>query len=470
MKVTTVSNEGNERLIVIFAGWAMDFRPFASLRRDGYDIAVAWDYRPGEKDSGTWDFALKYSEICVFAWSLGIIHALLPPLLEAKVTRRVAINGSEIPVDDFCGIPHAIFKGTLDGLTERSLSKFYYRVCGSRAAFDSFCANMPERPLDELLDELASFTRLKPRHLRWDVALIARNDSIFPYENLAKAWSNTPVVVSDGAHLPDFQKIIQEYTVDKHSVGERFGRRRETYDAAAPVQRHMADSLLQLIESQGVAERISARGARTIELGCGTGLLSRSLDLICGNEATLELRDLSGPTPLPHRPFCEGDAETGLWNEPGNSADAIISASTVQWFNSPSRFIEECMRILKPGGTLLFSTFLPGNLAEVAQATGRSLPLPDIAHWHSYLPEGLRPVSEEEASHTLHFASPVDVFRHLRSTGVNSLGNGSENLRKALNSYAVESDGTANATYRTYILMLRKNDSCQRPMTSAETI
>ena len=65
------------------------------------------------------------------------------------------------------------------------------------------------------------------------------------------------------------------------------------------------------------------------------------------------------------------------------------------------------MRILKPGGTLLFSTFLPGNLAEVAQATGRSLPLPDVAHWHSYLPEGLRPVSEEEASHTLHFASPA---------------------------------------------------------------
>ena len=153
-------------------------------------------------------------------------------------------------------------------------------------------------------------------------------------------------------------------------------------------------------EPQAVAERISTRGVRAIEIGCGTGLLSRSLDLICGNEATLELRDLSGPTPLPHRPFCEGDAETGLWNEPGNSADAIISASTVQWFNSPSRFIEECMRILKPGGTLLFSTFLPGNLAEVAQATGRSLPLPDVAHWHSYLPEGLRPVSEEEASHT----------------------------------------------------------------------
>ncbi len=29
MKVTTVSNEGNERLIAIFAGWATDFRPYA---------------------------------------------------------------------------------------------------------------------------------------------------------------------------------------------------------------------------------------------------------------------------------------------------------------------------------------------------------------------------------------------------------------------------------------------------------
>ena len=201
---------------------------------------------------------------------------------------------------------------------------------------------------------------------------------------------------------------------------------------------------------------MSAPGARTIELGSGTGFLSRHLDRICGNDATLELWDLAGPSPVPGRTFREGDAETGLWNEADASADVILSASTVQWFNSPSRFIGECMRILRPGGIILFSTFLPGNLAEVAQATGRSLPLPDAPDWHKYLPEGLEILAEQSGTHTLRFASPVEVFRHLRSTGVNSLGSGDENLRKALSSYPVGPDGSASATYRTYILMLRK--------------
>ena len=458
MKVNIVSNEGNERLILIFAGWAMDERPFVSLRRDGYDIAVAYDYRPMSDNNARdiWNFALKYCEICVFAWSLGVTQAALPPELEAKVTRRVAINGSETPVDDCYGIPHAIFKGTLEGLSERSLNKFYYRVCGSRAAYDTFCTNMPERPLNELSEELASFLDMIPRHMRWDVALIARNDSIFPFENLARAWKDVPTIISDGPHLPDFQKIIYEYTINKQCVGERFCRRRQSYDDAAPVQRIMVDRLLQEIAAHGLAKKMSAAGARTIELGCGTGLLSRHLDRICGSDAMLELRDLTGPSPLSHRHFGEGDAESGLWKEKDESADVIVSASTVQWFNSPSRFLSECARILRPGGVLLFSTFLPGNLAEVAEATGRSLPLPDASAWHSYMPAELKTVSEESGSHTLHFASPVEVFRHLRSTGVNSLGNGGENLRKALDSYPLESDGTAIATYRTYILMLRK--------------
>lgn len=121
-------------------------------------------------------------------------------------------------------------------------------------------------------------------------------------------------------------------------MGERFCRRRQSYDEAAPVQRLMVDSLLHKIADYGLAEKMSATDARTIELGCGTGLLSRHLDEICGNNAKLELWDLTGPSPLPKRPFREGDAETGLWLEADSSADVIVSASTVQWFNSPTRF------------------------------------------------------------------------------------------------------------------------------------
>ena len=55
------------------------------------------------------------------------------------------------------GIPDDVFDGTLAGLDERNLTKFYRRVAGSRAAFESFSAKMPRRSVAELKEELASF-------------------------------------------------------------------------------------------------------------------------------------------------------------------------------------------------------------------------------------------------------------------------------------------------------------------------
>ena len=69
MKSEFVSQSGAGRLILVFAGWAMDSRPFAGLQRPGYDIAVLWDYSSLNID---WSFVGPYSEICVVAWSLGV--------------------------------------------------------------------------------------------------------------------------------------------------------------------------------------------------------------------------------------------------------------------------------------------------------------------------------------------------------------------------------------------------------------
>ncbi len=45
---------------------------------------------------------------------------------------------------------------------------------------------------------------------------------------------------------------------------------------------------------------------------------------------------------------------------------AIISASTVQWFNSPRRFLRRALRALKPGAMLAISTFGPDTYRELA--------------------------------------------------------------------------------------------------------
>ena len=54
-------NRGCRRLILIYAGWAMDWRPFRGLEAHGYDIAVVWDYRELTADWS--DILRRYDEV-----------------------------------------------------------------------------------------------------------------------------------------------------------------------------------------------------------------------------------------------------------------------------------------------------------------------------------------------------------------------------------------------------------------------
>ncbi len=457
MKTAIISHTGSRRLILIFAGWGMDARPFAGLSRNGYDIALVWDYRDLHFDTS---FVAPYSEICLIAWSLGVRAAaeVLAPL-EHKITRRVAVGGTLVPVDDHRGIPEAVFRGTLEGLSERSLDKFYRRMAGTRAACDEFMRKRPNRDIDGLADELRAFLERGPADttFRWDLALVGKNDAIFQAENQIEAWQGTPVRVYEGSHLPDFAKLIETYVVDKKLVSERFGRRRGAYEGAAPVQSAIVERLWQAMTRAGATE--TARNI--LEVGCGSGFLSRRLAASLAAGASLELWDIAGDSPVEGDgvSFCRCDAELAASNLAPGSLDLICSASTVQWFNSPARFFDSCLRALRPGGYLAVTTFCRGNLAEVEQSTGVGLPLYTPEEWLGAVPAGFEKIECEAYDHCLEFESPLDVFRHLHDTGVNSLGGDHErvSLRKALAAYPCSgTDGRATLTYRPIIMIFRK--------------
>ncbi len=457
-----VSQTGSRRVILFFAGWAMDAAPFEGLRRPGYDIAVFWDYRDLYQD---WSILKDYDEVCLVAWSFGVYAASVALAgIERRITLRIAINGTLAPVDRLTGIPPRIFQGTLDSLNERNLYKFNRRMCGSSEAFAAVMEHAPKRNIDELRDELKAMNPVSmfaPDQIKhWDVALISTDDAIVPCVNQWRAWQHTTVRMLEGYHLVDFQRILDHFVIDKVNMGECFERGFKSYDRNADVQRRIVELMEMLARRSSLGAHIALPGARVLEIGSGTGSLSRIVDAICGPLSYFEMWDIAGRQPVEGRlrAFKCYDAETAIRRVPACSFDCVVSASTIQWFNSPKNFLHECCRVLAPGGYMLLSTFVEGNLATVAAASGRSLPLLSAREWENALPEGFEVGYFETIERTLRFDTPIEAFEHLRSTGVNSLGRSSQamSMSAIIRRFPQSLDGTYRINYRCLVMLLRK--------------
>ncbi len=442
---------GSDRLILILAGWAMDANPFRFLKRPGYDIAVVWNYDSTEAD---WSFTESYREICLVAWSLGVAAAGITEPISGRITRRIAVAGTPVPIDDRTGIPRAIFEGTRRALSPAGLRKFYRRVAGSASAFESFMENAPERNIEELGAELDYFLSEDAPHssgLPWDMAIVPENDAIFPPENQLRAWQNVMTYRIDSPHLPPFQEILDNYIIDKELTGERFRRNSGTYEANATVQSYMVRELADIIPLDG-----TLRFHNAYEPGCGQGALTRLLEPVCDDLLTCDIAHAPSST-APHTRFILTDAELLTATLAAESMDLIASASVVQWFNSPRNFFEECYRVLRPGGLLAIATFCRGNLEQVAQCTGVELPLPDARGWLNLLPPRMKVLYSHDYSVNETFNSPMEVFRHLRLTGVTALDSkdASSRLRRGLAEYPCV-DGKYPLIYRPIIFIAQK--------------
>lgn len=437
----------SKRLISVFLGWAMDYRPFARLHRPGYDLVLLWDYTDSHFDFSEWD---DYDEIVVFGWSMGVYFcAEFPPEIERKVTRRIAVNGTMTPMHDYCGIPVDIFMGTLAGLSERNLEKFYMRVCGSREAYNAFKAHRPERDINQLRRELEGMTKLEPREGRFDLALIGNADAIFPPQNQESGWLGTPKCVFHGPHMPDFQSLIDRYVVDKEMVKQRFCDGASTYESEAVVQREMVEEMVGLLGTR--------RFGRILEVGCGTGLLSRKLKDYATEH--FEMWDICPVTPYEGAQVLVTDAENAIKDVAPESFDLIASASAIQWFNSPINFMANAAKALRPDGLLVIGTYLEGNLEEITSLMSHSLPLMSELEWVSAIPRQYDIEEIKSWSRVVEFDTPIEAFRHLKLTGVNSLGRTSGQevpLRNIIGRYTPAPSGKWQLTYCPVIMILKK--------------
>ncbi len=422
MNLSFINRGDNRRLILIFAGWGMDANPFRGLVREGYDIAVAWDYTTEDFDFS----ALRhYREVVVIAWSLGVYEASrLLPGSGLDVTLTVAVNGTMTPVDDRRGIPVAVFDGTLATLSDASLRKFNRRMCGSTERLATFDAARPDRTLESLRSELAAIgDRAKSTpapHYNWDIAIIGTADHIFPAAGQTEAWSGTRCdILPETPHIVDFQSLIDRYTVDKELVAARFLSTRESYGSEASVQRRVAERLVSLWHSHLPRRRYAAG----VEIGAGTGILTH-LYLRDTDIDRLELWDIAGVNInhlSPEVKTVTADAETQFPSLADASVDLLVSSSTLQWFNSPAAFLRKAARVLKPGAHVVLSLYGAGTFESFSRVAGVSLNYVTTREIISAAETFYDIIHVETAEMVETFPDVATALRHLQSTGVTGL-------------------------------------------------
>lgn len=203
--------------------------------------------------------------------------------------------------------------------------------------------------------------------------------------------------------------------MNKSMIAARFERAVSTYHHHSTVQREVATHLFDALWAHCPSPD------RVLELGCGSGHLSR---LLVGGLSARQtvLNDLSpamehcvddiiggGVT------FVTGDAETTDFDGP---FDLVASASTVQWFDNPKRFMQRMEAVVNQAGVVALSSFDRDNLYEVSSFTGLTLPYPPL---ETLFGKQWQLLYQHQSRVVLYFESPTHVLRHLRATGVNSL-------------------------------------------------
>ena len=249
--------------------------------------------------------------------------------------------------------------------------------------------------------------------------------------------------------------------IDKQKVASSFGKAATSYERAANAQSKIAKQLASLI-----SECKLEHGCRVLEVGCGTGLLSKELAQLLKPSYYLH-NDISASMATQlvlkaNSSFICGDAEQ---TEFAGSYHLIASSSALQWFAKPQQFIRRMEQQLVAGGVIAISTFGKTNLQEIACLTGRQpLSYPSLDECSEYVSSQMQIMALKSQQLVMQFASPQQALQHLKACGVNG-GIAAQNLsasamRNLLKRYQLEfshPNGGVTLTYNPiYLVAVKK--------------
>jgi malonyl-CoA O-methyltransferase len=218
---------------------------------------------------------------------------------------------------------------------------------------------------------------------------------------------------------------------DLKRVRHAFDRAAPGYDQVAGLQQEMAGRLLDRLEYIRITPR------RVLDVGCGTGwmtgrLLQRySRARVMGVDfapGMLRQARLRGSWWRPLQGICATAERLPLADR---SIDLLVSNAMLQWCVDPVPVFAEWMRVLRPGGLLLFTTFGTGTLRELAQAWAQVDDHPHVSQFvdmhdlgDALLTTGWQDPVMDVDRFELNYPQVTDLMRELKSLGAgNALSN-----------------------------------------------
>ena len=152
--------------------------------------------------------------------------------------------------------------------------------------------------------------------------------------------------------------------IDKHQARLAFSRAAPTYDEVALLQREIGQRMLARLH------RIELQPEVVLDLGAGTGIAAAELGQIY-KQARIIALDFAFPMLVlaqkrgGHSCLCADLEQLPVADK---TVDMIYSNAAIQWSNDLGRTFQEFLRVLKPQGLLMFTTFGPDTLKELRAA------------------------------------------------------------------------------------------------------
>ena len=220
--------------------------------------------------------------------------------------------------------------------------------------------------------------------------------------------------------------------LDLRQARRAFERAAERYEAAAVLQREVADRLLERLDY------IRLQPRRVLDLGAGTGFCTWPLQdrypraqVLAMDFAHAMLRRARRPRRWFRRTPAFVCADARALPLAGASVELIVSSLMLQWCRPLAPCLAEMRRVLAPGGLLLFTTFGPDTLKELRAAWAQ---VDDARHVHAFddmhdvgdalLAAGfVDPVVDMEML-TVTYADVLDLMRDLQAIGAHNVATG----------------------------------------------